>query len=83
MRTDERWGIVRRVEVQRPHPTRAGVSVVGEPPYQCIIHGDLPGEYQKKTGQDRWALVEYRDGTKSWEPAWWFFDTGTHLEYQI
>lgn len=72
VRWEEKWGHVIAIDVGR---CERGLIYDGG-------QSQATREFQRKQGQDTWARVKYDDGTEDWEPVWWFFDTGTHLEYQ-
>lgn len=44
---------------------------------------DIMKRRARRTGKYKWALIKYDDGSENLEPAWWFHDTGEHIEYCI
>lgn len=69
----EKWGTIAEIDVGR---CERGLIYDGH-------QSSESREYQRRRGQDTWALVKFDDGTESWEPVWWFLEKETHLEYQV
>jgi hypothetical protein len=82
IRGEERWGTVATVEEARSDPADKRVQIVGDTRIYDGGQSEAMREHYRRLGQATYARVHYDNGTKSWEPVWWFNDTGTHLEYQ-
>lgn len=72
-RGTEKWGTVIEIDIGR---TERGLVYDGN-------QSEIMRAHYRKQGKDTWAHVNYDDGTSEYEPAWWFIEKTTHLEYQI
>lgn len=69
----EKWGIVQSIDIGR---CERGLVYDGNASQESR-------SWRRRQGQDTWALVLYADGTKEFEPVWWFIEREDHIEYQI